>query len=263
MINLHFLHGFLGLPSDWNAVKEDFNDYHCIAHSIENYILDYSKISISRPDSLVSVLSGHVGALTDWAHRFNHKVFSNPSYCSTKNILIGYSLGGRLALHSLRAPNQWDAAILISTHPGLTNASEKQQRLQHDVNWGDRFASEPWESILDAWNDQAVFAYKKNVFRRSEEHYDRTSLQQVLNMFSLGLQNGFQDFIKNIQIPILWVAGEQDAKFAKIAEEMSQLSCNVKHAIIPNSGHRVPWESQGDFTKICNDFLKDLYILHT
>ena len=44
-------------------------------------------------------------------------------------VLIGYSLGGRLALHALtQQPQLWDAAVLISPHPGLRSHGERAAR---------------------------------------------------------------------------------------------------------------------------------------
>ena len=43
--------------------------------------------------------------------------------------LIGYSMGGRLALHAmLNQPGLWKSAVIISAHPGLKNESDRVER---------------------------------------------------------------------------------------------------------------------------------------
>lgn len=261
MVTLHFLHGFLGLAEDWNIVLSDFPHFSCIAHALEDYMPTCHPEILTRNEHVSLTLHKTISPFKSWAQKFNDHVFSRQNQTNQKNILIGYSLGGRLALHSLQETSNWDAAILVSVNPGLTNDSLKIQRFQQDEIWAQRFANEAWDSVLDAWNHQSVFTNQKNTLKRCEDSYNRNLLSTMMRCFSLGLQNDLRDVIKKIQIPILWLVGEHDEKFVKIAQEMSNLSYHVKHAIVPQSGHRIPWESQDYFAKICNDFLKDLYIL--
>lgn len=55
-----------------------------------------------------------------------------------RKILVGYSMGGRLALHALLEGGLWDAAILISPHPGLESEEERAARRAGDAEWGSR-----------------------------------------------------------------------------------------------------------------------------
>ncbi|MBT7213976.1 MAG: hypothetical protein HN869_02080, partial [Verrucomicrobia bacterium] len=50
------------------------------------------------------------------------------------DVILGYSMGGRLALHALTAaPEKWRAAIIVSAHPGLV--SGQQERREEDREW--------------------------------------------------------------------------------------------------------------------------------
>ncbi|MDA7508581.1 hypothetical protein N8488_01170, partial [Akkermansiaceae bacterium] len=50
------------------------------------------------------------------------------------DLILGYSMGGRLALHALTAaPEKWRAAIIVSAHPGLV--SGQQERREEDREW--------------------------------------------------------------------------------------------------------------------------------
>ena len=107
----------------------------------------------------------------EWAQNFNKSVSS--FFSESKNILFAYSLGGRLALHSFCDSVLWDAAILISVHPGLV---EKKERILNDKKWSLRFLNEPWEKVISDWNLQEVFCSKKNYFEKKEEDFVKKEL---------------------------------------------------------------------------------------
>lgn len=238
-MNLHFLHGFLGLPSDWDQFEKFFLPHQCIKHSIEKFLPD-----TSQSDNFKT-----------WAQKFNQSIFLPKAEhskvdISTKNILIGYSLGARLALHSLIENNQWDAAVIISANPGMVDQTEKITRIQNDGKWAQKFLTDSWHSIINEWNSQGVFSNLKNSLIRDESFYDRKKIAHLLNFFSLGKQKNLREDIKNIQIPILWMTGELDEKFVNIGQEMSYLNKNITHYVVENAGHRVPWENSESFKKV-------------
>jgi 2-succinyl-6-hydroxy-2,4-cyclohexadiene-1-carboxylate synthase len=56
---------------------------------------------------------------------------------------------------------------------------------------------------------------------------------------------------------MLYLSGEEDHKYSMIGEDLSR-SCNsVIHQIIPDAGHRVPWENPAGFLSAVNQFLGD------
>lgn len=242
MINLHFINGFLGFPSDWNIFIDDFKNYHYTFHSITNYMSQANQYEKSYFNS--------------WAYNFNSSIFKEKN--SSKNILVGYSLGGRLALHSLVNTNFWDGAIIISANPGLTNESEKQARIANDNSWANRFQNENWNDVINAWNSQGVFSNMQSTLSREEKLFNKTEVANMLKDFSLGKQEDLREKIKALNIPILWIAGEKDTKFVNVANEMQELSKNIDLKIIKNAGHRVPWENPNDFKKACLDFISKI-----
>lgn len=243
MIHLHFIHGFLGFPSDWNIFIDYFKKYHCTFHSITNYM------SPSKHDEK--------SYFNTWADNFNSSIFKEKK--SNINILVGYSLGGRLALHSLvSSSNFWDGAIIISANSGLANESEKQARIAIDNLWANRFKNEKWDDVMTLWNSQNVFLNKQNTLSRQESLYNKIEVVRMLTEFSLGKQEDLKAKIKSLNIPILWIAGENDTKFVQIGQEIHELSKNIDLKIIKDAGHRVPWENSNDFKNACIDFINKL-----
>lgn len=235
-MNLHFLHGFLGHPSDWSYLKNDFCDYKLIFHKIESFMSESEMIS----DHFIS-----------WAKNFN-----TINKTSHNNILIGYSLGGRLALHAIvENPHIWKAAIIISAHPGLVDTEEKEIRYTSDKIWAEKFKNNSWENVIVEWNNQPVFSGTPESFIRQKEHFNLDSLTKELINFSLAKQENLRSKIKNINTPILWLAGEKDIKFSKIISDLSNLNQYQKIQILEKCAHRVPWENKQLFINICKEFI--------
>ncbi len=234
-MNLHFLHGFLGLPQDWALFSSKFANHKLYFHSIDSF--------------LFSTNNNHDSSFEAWARAFNQYIFTHKDFENDKNILIGYSLGGRLSLHSLIQNHNWDGGIIISAHPGLSNHSQKIERLQNDYTWGQKFLNEKWTHVLKAWNSQAVFSAVKNKFSRQEKDFNKKNLAHILTHFSLGKQNNLQKDLDNLKTQLLWLTGSKDQKFKEIAEILFTTHKNITHVNILEAGHRVPWEAPDQFTE--------------
>jgi 2-succinyl-6-hydroxy-2,4-cyclohexadiene-1-carboxylate synthase len=149
--------------------------------------------------------------------------------------LLGYSMGGRLALQLLESgAAAASAAVIISA--GL-NAPDEARR-QRDEAWARRFESEEWSSLMHAWNAQDVFG--GHVVERREEDYDRAELARQLREYSPAVLPPPR--LESIATPILWIAGERDAKYVNIAREAVRRLPHAELWICPDAGHRVPWE---------------------
>lgn len=225
------LHGFLGLPTDWHPFP--FIDH------LEN--LNTPPLNFS-----------------EWAKLFNQKY--NSLYSSSddkiKKILIGYSMGGRLAMHALLdSPHQWDGAILISANPGIENPVDRASRLDADKVWAKRFSTDPWEVVVDAWNSQSVFGKKPFPFPRNDSQFQRTILAEQLEIWSQGNQEPLEKKLKTLSTPIAVFLGENDPKCEELLEKSSPFA---KVVTISDAGHRVPWEQPELFAQQLIKFMKEL-----
>ena len=245
-MELHFLHGFLGKASNWESFTEHFKKWNCSYHSIEKYMHENENIN----DNFFE----------NWTQSFHSSVFlNNVSNKNNKKIIIGYSLGGRLALHSLvTSEAKWDGAVIISANPGLLKEQEKIERILNDERWAEMFLNEPWEIVLEKWNSQGVFSNFKNNFVKREKDFNKNLIARMLTHFSLGKQENLREKIERLNIPILWLAGEKDKKFSEIALEVEGLNKKIQTKISPNAGHRVPWEDQSFFIESVLGFLSEI-----
>jgi 2-succinyl-6-hydroxy-2,4-cyclohexadiene-1-carboxylate synthase len=175
---------------------------------------------------------------------------------SRRRILVGYSMGGRLALHALLEDGPWDAAVIISANPGIRDSQEAAQRRSLDAHWATRALTESWPDFLSAWNAQPILGGA-----RRDEREDKKLIQrrrEIARSFvdwSLGNQENLWDRLTEIKIPVLWIAGEHDDKFSAIAREAAAKSPDFSLAIAPAAGHRVPWENEAWLNETIHDYL--------
>lgn len=214
-------HGFLGRPNDWSPFKR-------ISLPVEIQQTDLS--------------------MAEWAREFNKTLDQSEPY-----FLVGYSLGGRLAMHLLLdSPSLWLGAILISAHPGLSNEQERQERLLSDQKWAIQFLNSPWDELMEKWNRLPVFGNRLPHFERREIDFNRQTLCSQLVTWSLGTQRDLLPELKQLNIPLLYLAGEEDKKFCQVAAEFASFA---KVKIFKNAAHRVPWEAPEEFEHTLNEFI--------
>jgi 2-succinyl-6-hydroxy-2,4-cyclohexadiene-1-carboxylate synthase len=184
----------------------------------------------------LTVLPGFLGLPSDFA-------FLPPVQ---DDVLLGYSMGGRLALDLLQR-ERFAKAVIISA--GL-NAPDEERR-KRDEEWARRFETEEWHSLLRAWNAQEVFG--GHVVERREEDFDRAELARQLREFSPAVLPPPE--LERIETPILWVAGERDRKYVEIARRAVARLPHAELWICPDAGHRVPWEQPVALVARMRDFI--------
>lgn len=236
-MNLIFLHGFLGRPSDWAAVKAALPS----GLGMHMYTPDYAK----EPEL------GPQYSFDTWAENFT-KWIERVVGLNHHNILIGYSLGGRLALHALHArPDLWKKVVLISTNPGVNDdlhedlgrSEVRQKRWLSDSYWADEFAKAPWETVIKNWNAQPVFKGGKAEPTRLETDYSRENLSLILTQWSLAQQRNMREVLRKHVHKVQWLVGETDEKFLALAQDLKSQIHDLEVHTIPGASHRVPFDS--------------------
>jgi 2-succinyl-6-hydroxy-2,4-cyclohexadiene-1-carboxylate synthase len=165
------------------------------------------------------------------------------------DILLGYSLGGRLALHALLAGAQYKRAILVSTGLGIEGEEFRAARRASDEAWANRFESEDFDSVIADWNAQPVLAGPS--LPRTRDDYDPRALRE----WSSGALPPVASRLRELTIPTLCIAGARDVKYVTEAKKAASLAPNARYAIIENAGHRMPWERREAFVEIVLSYL--------
>jgi 2-succinyl-6-hydroxy-2,4-cyclohexadiene-1-carboxylate synthase len=218
-----------------------------LARSFKAKNSDLEVISVSLKDH-------PQGGFEPWTQDFCNEVDTQAG--RNKPYLLGYSLGGRLALHAcIHRPDLWQGVVVVGADPGLGSSEEKKHQFTSDCNWADRLKKEPLEELVREWDEHPVFCGIENSAPRNLDELDTTQLSQQFEIFSKGLQQNLVPALSELKTPpILFLSGEKDQKYQGIGEKLSKSSSVVKAQVVPDSGHRVPWENPESFSQVLIDF---------
>ncbi|MEM0896362.1 MAG: alpha/beta fold hydrolase [Verrucomicrobiota bacterium] len=223
------LHGMLGRPGDWDSLPE-----------LELHAVDLFEVD-PKP-------------MPEWGKQFS-RIEGNES---ASRVLLGYSMGGRLALHALLTdPGRWRSAIIVSAHPGLRHAADREIRLRNDQEWARKVRTQEWEAFLEEWNAQPVFGGADLMGSTAPGATRRERMALAFERWSLGRQEDLRGQFRRIDFPVLWVTGERDSKFCELASEAVAGFPLFRHEVVGNAGHRVPWERPEEFQSIVLAFLRE------
>jgi pimeloyl-ACP methyl ester carboxylesterase len=154
---------------------------------------------------------------------------------TAEDVLIGYSLGGRIALDlCFKAKNLPRKIILLGTNLGLKD-SEKQARR----NWEDEVLLKAHQlnhfDFVQYWNQLPVFKHEaSNIFfdeNEKEEHLE------LFRRYRLSSQKDFSLDVQKEQSRFVFILGEDDEKFMNLCQTR-WANLNVRTYTVPG-GHRV------------------------
>lgn len=184
---------------------------------------------------MLTILSGFLGTPNDWDFLRDIE--------PREEVILGYSMGGRLALQQLLDGPRFEKAIIVSA--GLNLEDGREARRERDEAWARRFENDPWDDVMRDWNAQRVFG--GHTIERRERDYDRRELARQLREQSPGVLPPLAPRLREIAVPVLWIAGERDHSYVEVAHRAASLLPNAELWICPGAGHRVPWEQPGAF----------------
>lgn len=214
------LHGNLGCPSDWDPVERGLG-------------MEMKKWDLfGEPPVSFQTMA--------------RRLCDDALTITPRPVLLGYSLGGRLALHALlESPDAWAAAVIVSAHTGLADAEDRELRREKDRNWAELSARGEWLDFLEKWDAQAVFSGAESrgsppVGIPSER---RQNISKGFTEWSLGKQSDLLIPLAKLDVPVLWVCGEQDVKYTGIARAATDRMRAATLVTIAGVGHRVAAEA--------------------
>ncbi|MDU7345270.1 MAG: 2-succinyl-6-hydroxy-2,4-cyclohexadiene-1-carboxylate synthase [Klebsiella grimontii] len=214
---LVFLHGFSGDCHEWLTVGQAFGAY--------------SRLYIDLP--------GHGGSANIAANSLaevGHLVEKTlNSYNILKYWLVGYSLGGRVAMYFACQPREGLCGLVVEGgHPGLTDENQRLLRRHGDAAWAERFRREPLTQVFADWYQQPVFASLDAAQRAAlialRSRNNGGALAAMLQASSLAEQPDLREPLRAREFPFHYLCGERDGKFRAIADELSATTHVINHA---------------------------------
>jgi 2-succinyl-6-hydroxy-2,4-cyclohexadiene-1-carboxylate synthase len=234
-----FLHGFLGNRLEFATVISRLDRFNCISIDLPGHGETQASWEYSLPNTADSIIEN---LPVDQAN------------------LVGYSMGGRLALYlALNYPDRFPKAVIESGSPGLKTELERAQRIQCDRELANRLEADFDQFLIDWYNMSLFksFAAHPNFEQILEQRKKNNPIElaRSLKEMGTGMQLSLWEKLKSHRQPLLLMVGEYDRKFIEINQEMVSLCETAEFAIVPNCGHNVHFEKPGEFVDRVQRFL--------
>jgi 2-succinyl-6-hydroxy-2,4-cyclohexadiene-1-carboxylate synthase len=155
--------------------------------------------------------------------------------------LAGYSMGGRIALHTALQTPHVERLILVGASPGLQDAQERAERRAADAALAARIEAIGIEAFADEWGAQPLFAGQPERVRAAA-YADRLrntpqGLASALRGLGTGVMEPLWDRLPTLAVPVTLIVGERDDKFRAIAERMRARLPDARVVTVPGTGH--------------------------
>ena len=179
-------------------------------------------------------------------------------------ILVGYSLGARVALFAaLAAQVPVDGLVLESVNPGLEVLAEREARKATDDALAEFIEANSIEAFVDRWEQTPVLRTlldlpleERQSLRRIRTRQVPAGLARSLRGAGLGNQPYLAERAGSFDQPVLLLAGRKDPKFSAIAKDLTPRFPNGTLKIIEDAGHTVHLENRSRYENVVAQWLE-------
>lgn len=171
---------------------------------------------------------------------------------------VGYSMGGRVALHAAIAhPEAVERLVLIGATAGIDDTDERSQRRAADERLAERIEAIGVEAFVDEWLANPLFAGLDAASAMRDDRLRNTAagLASSLRTCGTGTQEPLWDRLGEIVCPTLVIVGEHDAKFRELGARIVDGIADSEIVVIPHSGHSVHLEQPDATAAVLAEFL--------
>lgn len=173
---------------------------------------------------------------------------------------VGYSMGGRLALHvALAHPNVVERMVLVGATPGIERMADRLERQASDEVLAEELERDGLEAFLARWMAQPLFATLSDDNAGLEARRSNTvaGLAASLRLMGTGVQESLWPRLADIAVPTLLAVGALDEKFSAIAQRMAHDLPDARVASFNGCGHACHLEAPDHFVAEVDAFVTE------
>ena len=177
------------------------------------------------------------------------------------DFLVGYSLGGRLALRAaLRGPGAYRGVVLVGATAGLEEGPMRVQRAEADEKLASWMEAMPIEDIVTLWERQPLFADQSEALveeqRPGRLSHDPRSLALLLRTAGQGTLEPVWNELHSFELPLLAIAGARDDGYSAAAKRIASVAPNARAAIVEEAGHAPQLQQPAAVAGLITEFLE-------
>ena len=242
-----FLHGFLGAGSDWGEIAAPLaEDYFCVCPDLPGHGANITRdfdAQLSIPQ-LALELRALCAALS----------LSAP-------IVVGYSLGGRVALAAaVRHPEIMQALMLESTSAGLDIEAERQARAATDDARAAVLLADGIAAFMRTWYAAPLFESLQMrpqllaKLQAARMCNDARWMSKVVSELSPGRAASVWAELPSVRLRTLLLAGALDVRYTESAQRMCAAMPNAICTVVADAGHNVHLEQPTAYIQALRDY---------
>jgi 2-succinyl-6-hydroxy-2,4-cyclohexadiene-1-carboxylate synthase len=178
-------------------------------------------------------------------------------------VLVGYSLGGRLALRAvLREPARYAGLVIVSTTAGIDDAPARTARAEADERLAAWIEASPMEDVVSVWERQPLFADQSETLveeqRPGRLSHDPASLALLLRTAGQGVLEPVWHELLRLDLPVLAIAGARDDGYVRAARRIAETAPHGRLAVVGEAGHAPQLQQPEEVGRLIAGFLEGL-----
>jgi 2-succinyl-6-hydroxy-2,4-cyclohexadiene-1-carboxylate synthase len=180
-----------------------------------------------------------------------------------ERVLVGYSLGGRLALRAaLRDQTRYLGVVTIGATAGIDEPSLRTARAEADERLAAWMEAAPIEDIVAVWERQPLFADQTEELIQEQRpgrlEQRPGDLAMILRTAGQGVLDPVWHELLRLDLPMLAIAGARDEGYTRAAKRIADLAPRGRAEIVEDAGHAVQLQRPGEVARLLEEFLAEL-----
>jgi 2-succinyl-6-hydroxy-2,4-cyclohexadiene-1-carboxylate synthase len=186
-----------------------------------------------------------------------------PAPGASRPVLVGYSLGGRLALRAaMREPGRYGGLVTVSTTAGIDEALARSARAEADERLAAWIEASPIEDVVAVWERQPLFADQSDALvekqRPGRLSHDPAGLALLLRTAGQGVLEPVWHELLGLDLPVLAIAGARDDGYVRAARRIAVTAPLGRAAVVAEAGHAPQLQQPDEVARLIAGFLEEV-----
>ena len=178
-------------------------------------------------------------------------------------LLVGYSLGGRLALRAaLRNPARYTGLVTVGATAGIEDPPERSARAEADDRLASWIEAAPIDDVVAVWERQPLFADQAETLverqRPGRLAQDPVELASLLRSAGQGVLEPVWHQLLTLDLPVLALAGSRDEGYTRAAQKIADTAPRASAQIVEDAGHAPQLQQPERVATLIEEFRSNL-----